>query len=594
MIRFTKSDVVDVDRYAGRLRYDGFICFERGKVEQILPYYKSHAATCCGLAKDLMIYKSGGSCCLLSRESVAEYLIRYEFCPQQYFKSSKTEGYSIDMKRVLSKLQANGFAKEFFDYYFEYRTWENKCSKLQKLVDNCTERAGRNKHGGNLYKIPFEVNRQKNLRFNYKNYDLIGQIPKKVSSCISVPDGYFLAWGDFAQSDFRIAYNLFLRSPENDKLMNLYDDKYEALARIVAKTEGVAFDLEKFQQERNLYKTLTLATMYGTRDSLVPAERRFIQTFTGFLEKCPKYRAYCKRLMKRIELSLPIILTSYFGDQEAININTSYKTHVLDDALNSPVQKGTSEIIILAANSILDLFYSMGFSEDDIRLYYVRHDEPIFRIKETMIPHLWVFEQYRKILVDGWTPLQLDFEFGYNYKMPDDALAAAARASAEENQGRITELEAGTWIDTEYYPVADVFNVTVHWIKTGNGKTVVAFYSPDLNQAMYSLFDTSDDAAVANEVKCRMRDAEKKIYGAGYRGIVVQSNFLDGEDYFGNTFINYQQCTGSVVTNVSKLCRLMVYRYCRKSGIECPVEKPVFSTFDKWFQTLSDLELMIV
>lgn len=61
-----------------------------------------------------------------------------------------------------------------------------------------------------------------------------------------------------------------MRSPENDEIMNRYEDKYEALARIVSKSLGREFDLDKFKTDRKLYKKLTLATVYGMADSGVP------------------------------------------------------------------------------------------------------------------------------------------------------------------------------------------------------------------------------------------------------------------------------------------------------------------------------------
>lgn len=592
MVRFTKNDYVDADRCEERLRRDGFICFDRKYVEQIMPFYQTHADTCANLARDLMIYRSGGQYGILKRECIANYLMRVEGCPPQYFSTKKTEGVSIEMKNVLTKLQANGFANEFFEYYFEHRTWDNKCSKLKKLAKECTEYAGTNKYGVDLYKIPFDVNRQKNRRFNYKNYDIIAQIPKEVCNCISVEDGYFLAWGDFAQSDFRIAYNLFLRSEKNDEIMNLYDDKYEALARIVADTDSTKFDLETFKKERPLYKRLTLATIYGIRSSVVKEEQMFIQSFTRFLEKCPRYKEYCRRLDKRIQLNLPIILTSYFGWQEQINVYGTYKTHIMDDALNCPIQTGTSEIVILVINSILDTFYDMGFTDDDVRVYYNRHDEPIFKVKETMLPYMWVFEQHRRVLVDDWSPLQLDFNFGYNYKVQDEDLTARIEASIAGNTDKIAVFEPSVPLDIEYFPVADVFVLSVFWIKLEH-ETIVTFYNQEMNQVMYSLFATVEDCAIENEIKCKIRDAEHSVYEAGYRGIVVQSNFLHGEDFFGGSFINYIKCSGSMMTIASKLCRLMAYRYCTKNDLPCPVEKPNFTKFDQWFSTLEDLDLMI-
>ena len=87
---------------------------------------------------------------------------------------------------------------------------------------------------------------------------MISQIPKDYAKFISVEEGYFLAWGDFAQADLRIAYNLLLRNEENYGLMASVTDKYEGIARLVADANNEPFDYEKFKAERNLYKVYVL------------------------------------------------------------------------------------------------------------------------------------------------------------------------------------------------------------------------------------------------------------------------------------------------------------------------------------------------
>ena len=117
-------------------------------------------------------------------------------------KTGKTKSYSLDSKRVLGVLYERGFATEFIENYIEHKSWSAKCSKLQTILDSCTEEAGISKYGKKLYKLPFSASLETNRRFNYHNFDIISQIPKTMTNCISVEDGYFLAWGDFAQSDF--------------------------------------------------------------------------------------------------------------------------------------------------------------------------------------------------------------------------------------------------------------------------------------------------------------------------------------------------------------------------------------------------------
>lgn len=81
-----------------------------------------------------------------------------------------------------------------------------------------------------------------------------------------------------------------------------------------------------------------------------------------------------------------------------------------------------SEIVISVVNHILDTAYNLGYTEDDISLYMTRHDEPIFKIKKSALDLMTVLQDHSTVMVDGWTPLRLDWDFGYRYKVPDEEL----------------------------------------------------------------------------------------------------------------------------------------------------------------------------
>ena len=593
MYKFTRDSIVDIDLFETRLRHNGFIVYDYEKMQLEESYMKTKSATYAGLAKDTMMHRSGSNYFMLSPEAVYSYLTRTEHCPEHYFsnKKSKSGKPSLDMNRVLSKLYANGHARPFLEDYMQYRSLAAKCSKIESLLKTCKGDGGKNKFGVDLHKIYFSVGRQKNLRFNYKNPDIISQISREYLETVSVEDGYFLAWGDFEQSDFRIAYNLFLRSHENDLIMNKYEDKYEALARIVSNTMGQTFDLDKFKQERDLYKRLTLATMYGTRNSVIAEEQGFIKNFSAFLEKCPKYKTYYERLEQRYQLGLPLVVTSYFGNEQSIPIVTYDKSATVNDGLNSPIQTGTSEIMILTVNAILDTFYEMGYTEDDISIYYTRHDEVIFKVKEELVKDAWVFKQFNKIFIDDWTPSSLTFKYGYNYKVPDEELTAKVERSCQENEDRIVHYEAGTSIDTDYYPIDAVFNLYVHFIVVGS-VTIVAYYDKSQNKVLYSLLQTNDKEEIIVAIKQRIRSVSARVYATGYRGICVHSNELTGEDFYAGNFIKYFQVVSVDMNDVILLCKLMTKRYCRKYGIEESIE--VSFSGNEYLQKATNLELLEV
>ena len=68
------------------------------------------------------------------------------------------------------------------------------------------------------------------------------------------------------------------------------------------------------------------------------------------------------------------------------------------------------------------MFYELGYTEDDVSVYMVRHDEPVFKVKETAKKDLWVFKQATDIIVDNWVPLRIDFSPGYYYREIDEVM----------------------------------------------------------------------------------------------------------------------------------------------------------------------------
>ena len=593
MYKFNRKCVVDEEQYASYLRDRGCIYYDPSSLKLELPYYQAHIQALYELIKNYMMFRSGGRYGQVETKCIVAFLQNVEGCPAHYFKTGKTQSDSLDTKRVLSRLYDNGYAQQFIEMYVEYKSWKTKCGSINSLLTRCIVPGPVSNAGKQLNKIFFEVNAQVNRRYNYKNEDIISMIPKEICNCVSVDDGYFLAWGDFAQSDFRIALNFFLRSEENDKLLNEFDDKYEALARMVAKTNNKEFDYDEFKSERQLYKKLVLATMYGTRDSMVEEEQKFIKTFTKFLETCEGYAEFERRLHLRKELGLPIMLESYFGFMSQISLQYSGNNkNPLFQALNNPIQTGTSELVILTVNAILKECYSNGLTPDDISIYYVRHDEPIFRIKETAIEAMWTLDQFTEILVDDWSPLKLEWSFGYNYKVSNSELTERLERVFENNKHKQLQQTIPESCDSHFYPVADVFVAAVDARMTTDGKTIVCIYEEKTNSILPKILDTVNYEEVINEIKLIFRDLESAIYEKGYRGIIVMNTMFSGEDFFGNTFITYKKKEDSKVYRVSKLSSQLSYSYSKKEGIEFTGEIPDFKNYDSdWYPYIKEFEL---
>jgi hypothetical protein len=262
-----------------------------------------------------------------------------------------------------------------------------------------------------------------------------------------------------------------------------------------------------------------------------------------------------------------MILTGYFGDTEVV-ANKYRREDVINDALNTPVQMGTSEIIILTVNAILRYFYSLGYTSEDVSVYYVRHDEPVFKIKTEVLKDAWVFEQFATILIDDWTPLHLDFNYGYYYKVPDEQLEQKVQESIENNRSKIEVFKSGTVIDTTYYPIDPIFKLSLEKCKVAD-KTIIAVYNEELHAIDYHLVSSTDDAEVENFIKNAMRKKATLLSKAGYRGLLVCSDFFKDEDFCDDCFIRYS-INNDKIAKVFILCEFMAYKYCKKNQLDNP------------------------
>ena len=589
MLKFTKDSFVDVDEYDAHLHQNGYILYNREKMEDIYYYENAKKLTYKNLAIDVMAHHSNGFYSTLDKEPLHKYLTFCERCPEHYFRKRGVQGISIDMKKVIDKLLSNGYAEEFLENYKRYRNCESYCNTIRKVLAECIEQKGVNHFGVKTHAIYYDVNVQQNLRFNYKNRDIVA-FPKTYTNTFTTEDGYFLVWGDFAQSDFRIAFNLLLRDENNTKFMSEIDDKYEGLAQLISQSEGEVFDLAQFKEMRNMYKTLTLATMYGTRDSIEKPKQEFIKRLSRFLENCPKYAEYEKRIKERIDLGMPFAVRSYFGHEEIINID-SYSGNPLFKALNTPIQTGTSEIVILTVNKILEMFYNLGYTEDDVSVYMVRHDEPVFKVKETVKKDLWVFKQATDIIVDNWVPLRIDFSPGYYYREVDEDLQREMLQCYAENDDKIDYFESDTKVEEEYYPISPILNMSIYYEKLEDS-TLICFCDVDRNLVDAKVIKTLSDEDIKQYVYSKLPTLEEKAFNQGYFAIMIYSNYYEDKMYLNDrTLVKLIKATGEGPAKAQKITQCVAYKRALKLGIEDKYRKPIQSDLD-FIRTVGDLNYL--
>ena len=287
---------------------------------------------------------------------------------------------------------------------------------------------------------------------------------------------------------------------------------------------------------------------------------------------------------------MPLYVESYFGHLEGIS-NKYNPTDLLNDALNAPVQSGTSEIVCLTTLAILKQFRDLGYSEDDISVYYVRHDEPVFRIHKKVLKDIWILNQFSQILIDDWTPLRMDFNFGYYYKKPDEDLENQIHANYEMHQDKIEQIDFGNTIN-DFYPMPPVFTLNVSKVVTPDNKSIYTLYCADRHMVQYSLLNTKVEDELEYLITL-ISKLEPDIVKAGYKGIRVIQNIThdEKESFIGDSYINVQYKNDSSMSPVFLLGNYMYVRYAKKLGLEYDVNRTPLESDAAFINSVQDLDL---
>lgn len=601
MLKFTKDSYVDEELYASRIRKNGMIYLDKDRLQELYDYETELKLSLYKRLTRVMRFNSNGLISECNRSSTLKYLQDYEYCPSHYFKKRGVANQSLDSDKVLKPLYLNGYAREFLSILMDYNSIKSRCGSVHSILECLREPCGLNVEKNAIFPLKYNVNRQINRRYNYSNFDIISAIPKGLdgylvhdnigyTSAITCPEGYCLARADFAQSDLRIAFSILLSDDSNMEIMMKYDDKYEAIARLVCKLNNLEFNQEEFKRERKKYKVHTLSTIYGTTNTVIKEDKPFITRLSNFVNSCDKYIEYKQRLEDLFDMELGITMTSYFGYEQTTNAIGSNKNQTVYFNLNAPCQTGTSEIMILTVNKILDMFYANGYTEEDISVYMVRHDEPVFLLKTEVLKDAWIFEQASEIIVDDWIPLNLKFEYEYYYGTPDAKLNADAKRSFELNKDKIV-LEHSSGNSKNYFPVKKVANLTMHYSEVANG-VIVTVCDEDISAINTYFVESVEKKEIQDAIVKHISVLAHTYRDLGYAGVCVRNNFFHGEVYTENILVRFVMARGGVLYTADASSKTMANLYAKKNGLEQPFDEVQtmdlrgYATFRKAFQNI--------
>ena len=257
----------------------------------------------------------------------------------------------------------------------------------------------------------------------------IQNFPHLIQEITTVPEGYVLLHTDSGQIEPRIVYSVYLKDPQIQALIRLYNDAYYGVLHYITMPEEVIIsgitNFEKHEitdemaEGRKGIKTYTNAVMYGSKSN--PSGDPIKEAMITRIGKHPSRMELVKKNTEMINAGIRTVYTA-FGTP--IDMNKSPKladgmsrSETVEDQLlklsiNNPIQGTAADLMrvsVYEANRIL-----MNKGKKSYIIDYV-HDAGRFAIHE---------DDYDKIAddladivhyeVDGWLPIYAEPEFGRN------------------------------------------------------------------------------------------------------------------------------------------------------------------------------------
>lgn len=431
MLNLTHNDKPDALEYMNNVSVDKRVFFDIDAVRRAMDFEEALAETCEGITGEVFEEQNQEGCLnnnILynigstdrSKDAIIEYLKKEVgenkyYMLQVYDKRKKTSRFSLDKSNVLVPLLDNGYAKMFLTEYLIYRDHLKAYSSMRTKVSSYFEKTAID----GIESLGYNWTRSITGRL-YTKDDNIQNIKKLyLDSMRSENDDYVLVWGDLDQIDLRIAYyTLLSESDEDNKIFKEYDDKYEAIARIIDNKLCRQFNKEYFKENRKKYKTAILAKCYGQTSVSTMAtinDKDFVDTLENYLSSNKRYSSWKDKVWSVSEKESVDVYT-YFGEHLRINL-TDCKTRDqrIDRLLNAPIQSTTNNVVMHIVNQTVRKAREMGIDRDKFRVYMIRHDEPIYMLHKSALSFLKVIKNYTAVQIDDWEPITMSLNVGTYY-----------------------------------------------------------------------------------------------------------------------------------------------------------------------------------
>ena len=253
----------------------------------------------------------------------------------------------------------------------------------------------------------------------------IQNFPREFQDLLTVPKGWTILHTDSGQIEPRVIYSAFIRDPQIQALINLYDDAYFGVLHYVTMPEQLiasgTTNFEKMQltdeqkEMRKEIKTYQNAVMYGStsNDKASPIKDALIRRIGQHHMRQAWLASNNRELAKGVT-----VFKSAFGTP--IDISLSQKLNGLDGgeadyefvklAINNPIQATAADLMRV---SVDEANFLLGKKATKSYIVNYVHDAGTFAIHDDDYDK--VADELADIVsyhVDGWLPIKAEPEFG--------------------------------------------------------------------------------------------------------------------------------------------------------------------------------------
>lgn len=339
-------------------------------------------------------------------------------------------GISLDKNSLAKAIESGTLSNRALDILDKYKTYATSVKtrgSLVSLLQNPMSDAP-SCDGHKMLIIRPEWHGQNTGRVAMRN-PAVQNLPREIQEIVTVPQGFVLCHTDSGQIEPRIIYSAFIRDPQIQALIRLYNDAYFGVLHYITmpeqdilsgRTDFVKMEItDSMKEGRKSIKTHSNAVMYGSKSN--PSGDPVKAAMIKRIGEHPARLDWINDLSSQINRGVTVFNTA-FGTP----INTANSAKLVDGnmragsieeeklrlAINNPIQGTAADLMrvsVYEANKFL-----MSNAKKSYIINYV-HDAGMFAIHQDeydkVADYLGDIVSYN---VEGWLPISAEPEFGRN------------------------------------------------------------------------------------------------------------------------------------------------------------------------------------